>query len=55
MGENGEKKTNELADALVGVVHAGQALRHAARGRAVSVAKEATTTAGRVIDALGDL
>ncbi|MBF6555499.1 MAG: hypothetical protein IVW52_04905 [Acidimicrobiales bacterium] len=48
-------KPNELADAIVGAVHAGQALRRAARGRLISEAKTVLETAGKVASALGDL
>lgn len=56
MGDKGaETKTNDLGAALVELVHAGQAIRRAARGRLVSEAKTALETAGKVAAALGDL
>lgn len=51
----GETGKNDLGDALAGLVHAGQAVRRAARGKAVGLAKEALGTATKVADALGDL
>ena len=46
MGENGEKKTNELADALVGGCAAPDRRYGTRRGGAVSVAKEAIPPPG---------
>jgi hypothetical protein len=47
-------ETNELADALVGAVTAGRAVREAARRRVLTHALRANATAGRILSALWD-
>ena len=53
-GERGDDK-NELADALVAGAQAAKAIRHAARKKAVSLARDAVHTADRVLGVVAEL
>lgn len=51
----GDSRKDDLGDALVGLVHAGQAIRKASRQKAAGLVQDAAKTVGKVAGALADL